>query len=84
MTSGMGKGMGAPYIGASIGAFRNHVRSTSISSVVTTDTKTVLGGSVLVGFNFAQNAFVEASYRISGSVDGVRCDTINVALGVHF
>lgn len=87
MTTG-GKGMGAPYIGASVGAFRNHISttSTSVSSVVTTnsDTKTVLGGSVLVGMHFAQNAFVEVSYRISGTVDGVRCDTINAAIGIHF
>ena len=87
MTSGMGKGMGAPYFGASIGAFRNHISaSTTVSSVVTSnsDTKTSLGGSVLVGFNFAQNAFLEVSYRFSGSVDGVRCDTINAAIGIHF
>lgn len=78
----------APYFGASVGMFRNHYRvsTTSVSAVVTTNsaTKNVFGGSVLVGANISQQAFIEIAYRLSGSVDGVKFDTINAVVGVHF
>ncbi len=68
-----------PYFGAGIGAFRNRISGGGAS-----DTKTNFGGSVLVGMNFSQNSYVELSYRISGSIDGVRCDTIDAVVGMHF
>lgn len=59
------------------------------STVTTTTTKTEskskwnLGGKVLAGVEFGKT-FVEASYIISGSTEGVRSDSANLAIGMHF
>lgn len=66
--------------------------SSTGSSTVTTSTTTTssqsksdwrLGGKLIAGVDFGQE-FVEASYAISGDVNGVRTDAVNLAIGVHF
>jgi len=65
-------------------------QSGSPGSTVTTTTTTTaskskwnLGGKVLAGIEFGKT-FVEASYIISGSTEGVRTDSANLAVGMHF
>lgn len=73
------KGGFSPYFGFGAGGFSNRYDIGGFSA-----TKTVFGGTVLVGGNFTQQAFLEVAYRTSGSVDGVRFDTINAVIGFRF
>jgi len=89
-----------PYVGLGIGAFRNDVRSSHTTTTttpggsnggpVTTTTTTSssktdwrFGGKLIAGVDF-DKTFIEASYDISGSTNGVRTDAVNLALGMHF
>ncbi|BDI33816.1 hypothetical protein CCAX7_58670 [Capsulimonas corticalis] len=42
-----------------------------------------LGGKILAGVDFGKT-YIEASYQIGGSKLGVRSDTANLSVGVHF
>jgi hypothetical protein len=87
-----------PYVGLGIGAFRNDVRrsettttSSNTGSTTVTTTSTThasktdwrVGGKLIAGVDF-DKTFIEASYDISGTTDGVRTDVVNLALGLHF
>ena len=63
------------------GAVRPNVLVTTTSHESKTAWK--VGGKLLAGVDFGQT-FVEASYDISGSTNGVRTDAVNLALGMHF
>jgi hypothetical protein len=88
-----------PYVGFGIGIFRNQVskRVTTNAPLLdgfrpdvegtTTTTKsgssTDLGGKLVAGVDTPTGVFVEASYIISGSAEGVRTDSINLSVGMH-
>lgn len=56
-----------------------------IVTTTTTSSKTDwrFGGKLIAGVDF-DKTFIEASYDISGSTNGVRTDAVNLALGMHF
>jgi len=82
-----------PYYGFGVGVFLNGGKlADAVPIGVAADglsagdsfTKWTLGGQILVGLNFEKNAFVEASYRMSGAVEGLKTDSINLMVGVRF
>ena len=86
-----------PYVGFGIGVFSDQVSTKktatksadvirpALTSATTTDstTTTNLGGKLLVGVDTPTGLFVEASYIVSGSSQGVRTDSVNLAVGMH-
>jgi hypothetical protein len=72
-----------PYVGFGIGAFEDNVGK-KVNGATQSDTKTNFGGKVMAGVNFGGGPFLEASYIISGESEGVRTDSLNLALGLHF
>ena len=86
------------YIGAGVGVHQSRVsdstnfdeggtlvhgrafgQSNGVSSV-----NPQIGGKFLVGANLSSRFFVEGSYILNGKVAGIRTDSANVALGIHF
>ncbi len=73
-----------PYVGFGIGAIDTEVRR-PFATGHTSGNKTNLGGKLMLGVDLPSNLFVEGSYILSaGSADGVRPDSLNIAVGLHF
>jgi hypothetical protein len=87
-----------PYAGFGIGLFDDQVSkqetttsdlgyvmrpaaAESVSNVSKSNTS--LGGKLVAGVNISCGAFIEASYIVSGTSEGVRTDTVNLAVGMH-
>lgn len=71
------KGNGA-YLGLGLGVFRN-----SLSAAGFSDNNNRLGAKAMVGIAY-KHVFGELSYQLSGSIDDVKTNTLNLALGVRF
>ncbi|MEO7715947.1 MAG: hypothetical protein ABIY70_07085 [Capsulimonas sp.] len=57
--------------------------TTNTTTTSESGTGWTLGGKILAGVDFG-TTFVEASYIIAGSQKGVRADSYNLSVGVHF
>lgn len=80
---GEGQSSTRPYYGIGLGFYRSEAKEdTSGSSDKAT--KTNFGGKLLVGANIGGSAFVEASYLLSGKVEDVKTDTVNLTVGLRF
>ena len=84
-----------PYYGVGIGGFYDRlsvgtslafasVGSAAATSGDPTDHQFRIGGKALVGASFSDRYFAELSYRMSGKIQGVRTDTVNLAIGTRF
>ena len=71
------------YYGAGIGLFEHHFSGTSASSGNFSRDKGVLGGTLLLGAKFSQNASLELFYRISDDI-GPNVNTVGLELGWRF
>lgn len=76
-TTGGGGGGGGTQI-----AYPAGTTTTTTSSF--SNTKTVFGGSLILGVRFQQNAYAELAYRISGKVEGVNANNLNLEVGFKF
>jgi hypothetical protein len=70
------------YVGASADAILAQVRS-AIDGV-DTGTKVVAGGSLFVGVNLRDNAYIEARYRVSSKVGGFDLSGAQLSAGFRF
>ena len=57
--------------------------TTTTSTVSSSKSDWHLAGKLIAGVDFGQT-FVEATYAINGSTNGIRTDAVDLALGVHF
>ncbi len=85
----MGLGNGSanePYVGVGVGIYGNtvDVPAALAPGASVDETATKLGFRLLLGMNFAENAFVEASYRLSGSTADVQTGAYGLSLGYRF
>ena len=73
-----------PYAGFGIGVIDTEVRRRD-DGVTNSGNKTTVGGKLMLGVDLPSNLFVEGSYILAaGSADGVRPDSLDIAVGIHF
>jgi len=69
------------YGGLGLGAF--NLQGHNMGTGTTSFQKTNFGGKAMVGVDTGR-AFVEGSYIVAGSASGVRADSVNLGVGMHF
>jgi hypothetical protein len=71
------------YGGLGVGVFHVSVDARN-SGAGFDESKVVLGGKVLVGYQFNQRFFAEAAYNLLGKVDGANPSSISLVAGIKF